>query len=132
MAKTNDWSREGVRIIVDDDQAKIIDKAYGSPPSPSNLKIVRELVNFEVTVGGENKQVPITFIACYTAADASAAGGANKLKLIMWSPDQNDWKNIPITKSVPIPDGFEDFAGAYEAKITARWPDPPVAWGGTI
>ncbi|MFN2224036.1 MAG: hypothetical protein PVH65_09415 [Chloroflexota bacterium] len=129
MAKTKDWNSEGVRIEVDDDQAEISSKAYGDPPPPSNFKIIRKLINFEVKVSGENKQVPTTFVACYTAADASAAGGANKLKLVMWSPDQNNWKNIPITKSVPVPAGFSGFAGAFEAKITARWPDPPVAWG---
>ncbi len=129
MAKIKDWSDKGVRLEVDDDQAVITDKDYGNPPLPNNFKIIRPLVNFEVKVGNDNKSVPTTFIACYTAADASAAGGSNRLKLVMWNPDQNDWKNIPITKSVPVPDGFSGFAGAYEAKITARWPDPPIAWG---
>lgn len=129
MAKSKEWSDKGVKIEVDDDQAEISEKEYGDPPAPSNFNIVRRLVNFEVKVGNQNKSVPTTFIACYTADDASAAGGANKLKLVMWSPDQSDWKNIPITRSVPIPPGFSGFSGAYEAKITARWPDPPVAWG---
>lgn len=130
MAKSKEWSSKGVKIEVDNDQAKITDKDYGSPPSPSNFTIIRQLVNFQVKVDGEYKSVPITFIACYTAEDASTAGGANKLKLVMWNPDQNDWKNIPITRSVPVPSGFSGFAGAFEAKITARWPDPPIAWGG--
>jgi len=130
MAKTKDWSSEGVRLEVDDDQAVISSKPYGDPPSPSGYSIVRPLVNFEVKVGNENKSVPTTFIVCYTAADASAAGGDNKLKLIAWDPDNSSWKNIPLTRKVSVPDGFNGFAGAYEAKITARWPDPPVAWAG--
>jgi hypothetical protein len=131
MSKTKEWSGKGLKIEVDDDDAEITEKEYGNPPAPGNFKIIRELVNFEVRVGNENKPVPTTFIACFTAADASEAGGANRLKLVMWNPNQNDWKNIPITKSVPIPAGFSGFAGAFEAKITARWPDPPVAWGGS-
>jgi len=130
MAKTKEWSSEGVWLEVDDDQAEITGKNYGSPPSPTSFNIIRPLVNFQVKVNGEFKSVPTTFIACYKSSDAAAAGGANKLKLVMWSPDQNDWKNIPITKSVAIPAGFSGFAGAFEAKITARWPDPPIAWGG--
>jgi hypothetical protein len=129
MAKTKDWSNKGIRIEVDDDQAEISDKEYGNPPSPGNFNIIRPLVNFEVKVGNENKAVPTTFIACYTAADASAAGGDNKLKLVAWDPDRENWRNIPITRKVPVPSGFSGFAGAYEAKINASWPDPPVAWG---
>jgi hypothetical protein len=131
MAKEKEWKNEGVRIEVDADQVEINDKAYGSPPAPGNFTIIRPLVNFEVKVGGQHASVPITFVACYKATDASQAGGANKLKLVMWSPDHNDWKNIPLTKSVDPPAGFEGFEGAFEAKITARWPDPPIAWGGS-
>jgi hypothetical protein len=131
MAKTKDWSREGVRLEVDDDKAEITEKDYGSPPAPASFTIIRKLVNFQVKVGEEFKSVPTTFIACYTAGDASTAGGKNRLKLVMWNPDQNDWKNIPITKEATVPDGFTGFAGAFEAKITSRWPDPPIAWGGS-
>jgi len=131
MAKKKEWSAEGVELIVDDDDAVISSKAYGSPPAPTNYTIIRPLINFEVKVAGQHKSVPTTFIACYTDADATAAGGASKLKLVMFSPEQNSWKNIPITnKTASIPSGFEGFAGAVEAKITSRWPDPPVAWGG--
>ena len=129
MAKTKKWSSKGVKVVVDNDDVVISDKAYGDPPSTGNFKLIRKLVNFEVSVGDSHPSVPITFTVCYTSDDKNAAKGANKLKLGMWDQDQNDWKNIPLTRSVPCPAGFEGFEGAFEAKITARWPDPAVAWG---
>lgn len=131
MAKSKEWSDKGLKVEVGDDSAEIIDKTTGNPQSTASFTLIKKLVNFEVRVGGTNPSVPITFIACYTADDASAAGGANKLKLAMWDEEQSSWKNIPITRAVDCPDGFTGFAGAFEAKITSRWPDPWVAWGGS-
>ncbi|MGD2078240.1 MAG: hypothetical protein PVH18_07650 [Chloroflexota bacterium] len=127
MAKTKEWSDKGVKVTVDDDKAVITDKDYGNPSSTGSFQLIRKLVNFEVSVDGDHPSVPVTFIVCYTADDASQAGGANKLKLGMWDARTSDWKNIPLTRSVSCP--YTGFEGAYEAKITARWPDPPVAWG---
>lgn len=135
MAVTKEWSGAGVKVSVADDDAQIEDKTYIAPPAPGTFSVVRELVNFEVKVGSGHPQVPITFIACYNSADLSKVNdNANRLKLYYWKPDKHDpttgkWTNIPITGNASIPSGFENFVGAKEAKITASWPDPPVAWG---
>lgn len=130
MAKSKEWKEKGVKVSVENDDASIVDKPYGQPSSPSGFNIVRELVNFEVSVGGGHPAVPITFIACYTAQDVTQAGGqANKLRLVWWDQSKGKWKNIPLTGSASVPEGFSGFAGAFEAKITASWPDPPIAWG---
>ena len=131
MAVSKEWPDKGMKAVVPDDNAEINVKAFGDVGSTSDFTIIRKLVNFEVVVKGTKNPVdafapPMTITACYTEADASAAGGANKLKLGMW--DGSSWKNIPIKSIDSCP--FEGFAGAYEAKITARWADPPVAWGG--
>jgi len=127
MAKSKEWSDKGVKVVVDNDEAVIIDKDLGDPQSTSKFSLIRGLVNFEVKVGNGNPSVPITFVACYTAEDVNAAGKANKLKLGMWDASTSDWKNIPITRAVDCP--FDGYEGAFEAKITARWPDPAVGWG---
>ncbi|HSG16078.1 MAG TPA: hypothetical protein VLE70_07125, partial [Anaerolineae bacterium] len=121
---------KGVKANVPDDNAEIRTKDFGSPGSTANFRVIRELVNFEVVVKGTNNPVggfspPMVITVCYTKEDAASAGGANKLKLGMW--DGNDWKNIPIKPANACP--FEGFEGAFEAKITARWADPPVALG---
>ena len=135
MAVSKEWSKKGVKAIVPDDDAEINTKPYGNPVSKGNFTVIRDLVNFEVVnkhtkkpVSGFPTSKPMVITVCYTEADATAAGGANKLKLAMWDDKSEDWKNIPINKADSCP--FEDFAGAYEAKITSRWADPPVAWGG--
>lgn len=127
MATTKEWSDKGLKVTVDVDNAAITDKDIGDPQSTNTFTVIRALVNFEVKVGNQNPSVPLTFVACYTADDATAAGGPNKLKLAWWDKKTNDWKNIPITRSVDCP--YSGYEGAYEAKITARWPDPAVAWG---
>ena len=133
MADTKEWSDKGVKAEVDVDDAEIKAKDYGDPGQSSGFNKIRDLVNFEVVVKGTSTPVngfptnkPLTITVCYTAADAAAAGGDNKLKLGMW--DGASWKNIPITKATTCP--FPGFEGAYEAKITSRWADPPIAWGG--
>ena len=127
MATTKEWSDKGVQVTVDVDNAVITDKDIGAPVSTSDFRLIRTLVNFEIKVGNQNPSVPITFVVCYTADDATEAGGANKLKLGMWDTKTNSWKRIPVTRSVDCP--YSGYEGAYEAKITARWPDPAVAWG---
>ena len=131
MAVSKEWKDKGVKAEVPDNDAEINTKPYGDPGSTSNFNVIRELVNFEVVHKETKKPLkelrpPMTITVCYTSKDAEDAGGDNKLKLGMW--DGSDWKNIPITKAASCP--FEGFAGAYEAKITARWADPAVAWGG--
>jgi hypothetical protein len=130
MAVKKEWSDKGVKAVVPDNNAQIRPKDFGNPGSTGNFSVIRQLVNFEVVVSGTNNPVdgfspPMVITVCYKAEDAASAGGANKLKLGMW--DGSDWKNIPITKIDSCP--FAGFEGAFEAKITARWADPPVAWG---
>ena len=126
-----EWSNKGVKAEVDDVNAEINEKDFGSPGSTGDFTVIRELVNFEVVNRNTKKPVegfspPMVITVCYTADDAAAAGGANRLKLGMW--DGSAWKNIPIKAADSCP--FSGFAGAVEAKITARWADPPIAWGG--
>lgn len=133
MADSKVWTEKGVKVDVPEANAEIKEKAYGNPTSTGSFTVIRHLVNFEVVVKGTSNPVngfpankPMTITVCYTDDDAEAAGGENKLKLAMW--DGEDWKNIPITKAAACP--FAGFAGAYEAKITSRWADPSIAWGG--
>jgi hypothetical protein len=131
MANPKEWKKKGVKIAVDDENADITDKPYGQvgPPQEGFSKVVRELVNFQVTVGGQDASVRTTFIVCYTAQDVQEAGGnANKLKLYWWDKNKSKWKNIPLIGDAPIPDGFTGFLGAKKALVTASWPDPPIAW----
>jgi hypothetical protein len=135
MAAEREWSAEGVKAFVDDDDALINPKPYGNPVSTDHFTVIRHLVNFEVVnkhtnvpVNGFPASKPLVITVCFLASDAEAAGGANKLKLAMWDDKTKDWKNIPINRVSDCP--FENFAGAYEARITSRWADPPISWGG--
>ena len=123
MGKIKNWKSAGLRIDVDDNNAVITDRPYGSPPAPSGYKIVRPLANFEVKIDDQHKSVQVTFTACYKPEDVTEAGGVNKLKLKMFDKDQQKWKNVPLTGDAQVPAGWQGFQGAKEAKLTARWPD---------
>jgi hypothetical protein len=74
---------------------------------------------------------PMRLTVCYTQDDVNSAGGVHKLKLAAW--DGQKWRNLPITcigrDDCPCPFAEAGFIGGAEVLITARWADPPVAWG---
>lgn len=134
------WPAKGVRAQVPPQtgiEVEIKEKPYGNPESTDEFTVIRHLVNFEVVDKQTNNPVesfapPMRITACYTQSDVDAAGGVNKLKLAAW--DGKKWRNLPITcidrDDCPCPFADAGFIGAAEVLITARWADPPVAWGG--
>jgi hypothetical protein len=133
------WQAKGVRARVPEQagiEVEINEKPYGDPGSTSDFTVIRHLVNFEVVDKKTKNPVesfspPMRLTVCYTQDDVDGAGDVNKLKLAAW--DGKKWRNLPITcigrDDCPCPFTGAGFVGAAEVLITARWADPPVAWG---
>lgn len=134
-----EWKSDGVKVEVAEANMDINPKSYGNPiqqnpAGKKKFKLVRKLVNFEVLdkatrVAAANPTLTIT--VCYKQKDVTDAGGITKLKLGVYLNNEWDylweWKqNDPNMVACPEP----GFAGAVRVRLTRRWADPPIGWGG--
>ena len=134
-----EWKSDGVKAEVAETNTEIKPKPYGNPSQQNpagkkKFKLVRKLVNFEVvnkgtTVAAANPTLTIT--VCYKQKDVTDAGGIAKLKLGVYRNNEWDylwqWKqNDPNMVACP----HSGFDGAVRVRLTGKWDDPPLAWGG--
>lgn len=134
---SKDWKAVGVRAHVPAQKSgievEIVEKDYGDPPDTPEFTVIRRLVNFEVVQKGTSNPVgrfapPLRITACYTQADADAAGGENKLRLGAWDKTAGKWRILPHRPIGDCPFTGAGFIGAVEVLWTDKWADPSVAW----
>jgi hypothetical protein len=62
------------------------------------IHVIRAVAHLEVAVDGElvtTFDPPLTLVMDYSDADASAAGGADHLKVFFYDPDSSLWAHFP-------------------------------------